>query len=76
MISFFDSSQRRGSNAALGIERKRLVKVSWRRGALRWGKAIDRDAPANGEAAGTRGETCRGVGPFLQGKSASGTSSL
>jgi hypothetical protein len=32
----------------------------------RWGEAIDRDAPAHGKAAGTRSETCLGVGPFLQ----------
>lgn len=33
---------------------------------LRWGEAIDGDAPAYGKAAGARSETGLGVGPFLQ----------
>ena len=33
---------------------------------LRWGEAIDGDAPAHGKAAGARCETGLGVGPFLQ----------
>jgi hypothetical protein len=82
VIRVLESSQRCGSNAALGIWGWNVSVAlggvaEWQASGLglmhlRWGEAIDGDSPAYRKPAGACSETGLGVGPFLQ-QRASGT---